>query len=45
VAVGGFVEGAVSEHREQHVDASSGEADEGSDVVFARAALLVVVSA
>lgn len=40
-----LVEGAVSEHGEEHVDASSGEGDEGSDVVLALAAFPVVVGA
>lgn len=39
----GVVEGAVAEHREEHVGSASCEADEGSGVVFALADLLVVV--
>lgn len=41
----GLVEGAVAEHGEEHVDASSGEGDQGCDVVLALAALPVVVGA
>ena len=40
-----LVEGAVAEHGEEHVDAASGKGDEGRDVVFPFAALLVVVGA
>jgi hypothetical protein len=40
---GGLVEGPVSEHGEQDVDAPSGQCDEGSDVVFSLAAFAVVV--
>lgn len=38
-----FVEGAVAEHRAQHVGSSSGEAEQGLGVVLALDDLLVVV--
>lgn len=42
---GWLVEGAIAEHGEQDVDAATGEADEGCDVVFSLASLPVVVGA
>ncbi len=39
----GFVEGAVSEHGEKYVDASSGEGDQSCHMVLPLAALSVVV--
>lgn len=42
---GRLVEGAVSEHGEEDVDAASGECDEGGDVVFSLASFAVVVGA
>jgi hypothetical protein len=41
----GLVEGAVSEHGEEDVDAASGERDECRDVVLALSSLPVVVGA
>ncbi|ROR47004.1 transposase [Kitasatospora cineracea] len=41
----GLVEGAISEHGEKHIDAASGECDEGGDVVLAFASFPVVVGA
>jgi transposase len=40
-----LVEGAVAEHGEEYVDPASGKGNEGCDVVFPLAALLVVVGA
>lgn len=40
-----LVEGAVAEHRKEHVGSSSGEAEKGLGVVLALLDLLVVVGA